>query len=111
MHKMIKAALFSTALATSAAWAHHPAADIVDEEVYAMIDALVADTPHADMVLDDMGRDMTEISVQASSIRSLETMIDDGLLDYALTLDGDVSVNISANSDGSVTMTISQRGM
>ena len=35
--------------------------------------------------------------------------IDDGLLDYALTLDGDVSVAITTNGDGSVTMTISQQ--
>ncbi len=91
------------------AWAHHPAADIVDPDIYAMIDSLVADTPHADLVFTDMGMGMTEIEVTASSIRTLETMIDDGLMDYALTLDGDVSVTIQANPDGGVTMTISQR--
>ena len=93
------------------AWSHHPAADIVDPEIYAMIDSLVADTPHADLVFSDMGMGMTEIEVSASSIRTLESMIDDGLMDYALTLDGDVSVNIRANTDGGVTLTISQRQM
>lgn len=38
------------------AFAHHPAADIVDPEIYEMIDENVADTPHADLVFDDMGR-------------------------------------------------------
>jgi hypothetical protein len=35
-------------------------------------------------------------------------MIDDGLLDYASMLDGDVGVDIDFNSNGSVTMTITQ---
>ena len=39
--------------------AHHAAEGIVDEEIYAMIDAMVADTPHADLVFDDMGGGMT----------------------------------------------------
>lgn len=100
--------LFSFAMP---AWSHHPAADIVDPEIYAMIDALVADTPHADLVFSDMGRGMTEIEVTAGSIRAMESMIDDGLMDYALTLDGDVAVTIRANTDGGVTLTISQRQM
>ena len=100
--------LFSFAMP---AWSHHPAADIVDPEIYAMIDSLVADTPHADLVFSDMGVGMSEIEVTAGSLRVMESMIDDGLLDYALTLDGDVSVSIRANSDGGVTLTISQREM
>lgn len=43
------------AFASSTAFAHHPAADIVDPEIYAMIDENVADTPHADLTFDDMG--------------------------------------------------------
>lgn len=90
-------------------WAHHPAADIVDPEIYAMIDSLVADTPHADLVFSDMGMGSTDIEITANSIRTLESMIDEGLMDFALTLDGDVSLSVQANADGSVTMTISQR--
>lgn len=100
--------LFSFAMP---AWSHHPAADIVDPEIYAMIDALVADTPHADLVFSDMGRGMTEIEITAGSIRAMESMIDDGLMDYALTLDGDVAVTVRANGDGGVSLTISQRQM
>ena len=57
------AALFST----SAAFAHHPAADRVDPEIYAMIDENVADTPHADLVLDDMGSAMEAAGAAAGS--------------------------------------------
>ena len=46
------------AMTTTGALAHHPAADIVDPEIYSMIDANVADTPHAEMVMDDMGSAM-----------------------------------------------------
>ena len=108
MKKMLVVSLLLLIISMPA-WSHHPAADIVDPDIYAMIDSLVADTPHADLVFTDMGMGMTEIEVTADSLRELESMIDDGLLDYALTLDGDVSVSINANPDGGVTMTISQR--
>ena len=109
MKKLLHTVVLLLALSAPLAWAHHPAADIVDPDVYAMIDSLVADTPHADLVFEDMGTGRSDITITASSIRTLESMIDDGLLDYALTLDGSVSVNINANRDGSVTMTISQQ--
>lgn len=43
----------------TAAYAHHPAADRVDPEIYEMIVANVSDV-HAEMVFDDMGRDVDE---------------------------------------------------
>jgi hypothetical protein len=55
---MKKSVLISTlicAVSSASAFAHHPAADIVDPEIYAMIDENVADTPHADLTFDDMG--------------------------------------------------------
>jgi len=109
LKKRLQAAVLSASLISAATWAHHPAADIVDPDIYTMIDSLVADTPHADMVFTDMGTGTTDIAVTASSIRTLESLIDDGLLDYALTLDGNVSVDIVSNGDGSVTMTITQQ--
>lgn len=42
-------------LASFSVFAQHPAGDIVDADIYAMIDKNVADTPHADPVFDDMG--------------------------------------------------------
>ncbi len=53
MKKIITTFALCLALAASPVLAHHPAADIVDPEIYEMIDNMVADTPHADLVFDD----------------------------------------------------------
>ncbi len=90
---------------------HHPAEGIVDDEVYEMIDSMVADTPHATIELDDMGdmNDLTnETTIGLPSVMSLERMIDDGLLDYAAMLDGDVTVLIDLTDRRLVEMTIIQ---
>lgn len=78
--------------------AHHMAEGMVDEEVYAMIDALVADTPHAEMI--DLPATDVDRMIGADSVQFLENMIDDGLLDYVGMLDGEVSVVIDFNVDG-----------
>ena len=109
MKKVMHVAVLATALTTAPAFAHHPAADIVDPEIYAMIDSMVADTPHADLTFADMGGGMTEITITSRTLTTVENMIDDGLLDYASMLDGDVDVGIDFNSNGSVTMTITQQ--
>lgn len=56
MKSLIQAAVFTALLASFPAFAHHPAEDIVDEDIYLMIDANVADTPHADLDFSSMGR-------------------------------------------------------
>ena len=55
------------AFASTGAFAHHPAADIVPPEIYEMIDENVSDTPHADMVFDDMGRDADDVGAAMES--------------------------------------------
>ena len=57
MKKIILATAIAMTFASSYVFAHHPAADIVDPDIYAMIDANVADTPHADLDLDALGSD------------------------------------------------------
>ena len=48
-------------LAVSAnAYAHHPAVDIVDPEVYEMIEENISEV-HLDMTFDDMGGDTTDV--------------------------------------------------
>jgi hypothetical protein len=61
MKKITYTTAILMAMMTSSVFAHHPAADIVDPEIYAMIDENVADTPHADMVFDDMGNAMDQV--------------------------------------------------
>jgi hypothetical protein len=58
MNKLTSTTAIFLAMTATSVFAHHPAADMVDAETYEMIDANVADTPHADMVLGDMGSAM-----------------------------------------------------
>ncbi len=96
MKKLVALVVVSLVLTVAAvAVAHHAAAGIVDEDIYAMIDALVADTPHGEMTLDDLGGGMTEITIGQVTIVSVERMIENDLLMYASMLDGDVTVQIA----------------
>jgi len=57
MKRLARASVLAAVLAASfSAHAHHPTIDIVADWIYAMIDANVADTPHADLELSSMGR-------------------------------------------------------
>ncbi len=67
MRKLTSTAALIVTMAATPAFAHHPAADIVDPEIYSMIDENVADTPHADLVLDDMGSAMDQAVAETSS--------------------------------------------
>ena len=108
MRKMFQAAAVAMAFTAVPAFAHHMAEDIVDDDVYEMIDSLVADTPHADMTLEDIGTNMTETTLTTRTVTEMENMIDDGLLDYASMLDGQVEVRINFNDDGSTSLSVTQ---
>jgi hypothetical protein len=56
MKSILQVAVLTSLLASFSAFAHHPAADIVDEDIYEMIDDNVLDTPHADLDFSSMGR-------------------------------------------------------
>ena len=89
--------------------AHHAAEGIIDDETWQMIDDMIADTPHADMTLDDLGGGGMEATIDVQSVNALETLLaDTNLLRMLETLDGDVTVTITFNEDGSVTMSILQ---
>ena len=106
MKKVISAAAMMM-MASSPLLAHHAAQGIVDEEIYAMIDSMVADTPHADLVFDEMpGGDM-QMTIETSEV-VLENMLDDGLLTYIGMLDGAVSVTIDFGTGNNVTMVVAQ---
>ncbi|WP_031435192.1 hypothetical protein [Methylomarinum vadi] len=94
--------LFSTSVL-----AHHPAEDIVDEDIYAMIDSMVADTPHADLTFEQR-EDAMDTTITSESMVQLDNMLEDSLMTYVDMLEGDVSVTIDFNDDRSVTMTIMQ---
>ncbi|MDP2962001.1 MAG: hypothetical protein Q8N54_04525 [Sulfurimicrobium sp.] len=58
MKKALQVAVFASLLASFSAFAHHPAEDIVDADIWEMIDQNLvdADSPHLDLVFTDMGR-------------------------------------------------------
>jgi len=96
-------------MAFGVAYGHHAAEGIVDAEVWEMIDALVADTPHATMTLDDLGGGMMELTIQTPTVRSMENMIDDGLLTYLAMLDGEVTLRIEFLPRGGMAMDAQQQ--
>lgn len=110
MKKYLVSAVLAGMLAAAPVFAHHGAEGIIDEEVYAMIDDMVSDTQHAtmDLSLPDMSGGNTEITVETQSVRDVENMIDDGLLEYAAMLDGDVSLVIEFDDRGGATVLITQ---
>lgn len=73
MKNLLLTSVITLAMGSTAAFAHHPAEDIVDPEIYAMIDENVADTPHADLTFDDMGSDTvdTGASVDTDTVDSM----------------------------------------
>ena len=109
MKKSLLISTLALGMVTGTAFAHHPAADIVDEEIYAMIDSMVADTPHATLTFDEMGGGMTETSITTDTLDTFEALIEeDNLLEYVELLDGVLDVSIRFNVDSSVTMTVNQ---
>jgi len=84
--------------------AHHAAVDIIDADLWEMIDDMVADTPHAELDFDDMGTDDTGMitTTITGTERAIENLIDDGLLDTVSQLSGDVYVTIEFTEDGTV---------
>lgn len=96
MKKIVSVIVFCLAFAVGSAIAHHPAADIVDEEIYVMIDEMVSDTPHATMEFDD---EMGTTTITADSVSEAEDLIDDGLLADLSLLDEAVTVTISYGDD------------
>lgn len=110
MKKLVVLFAFSLLYLPLQTLAHHPAADIVDEDIYAMIDEMVAETPHADIVFDDdMGGGMsTTTTTITGSLNAIESLVDDGLLDDAAQLEGDVYMTIEFTDDGTTIFTINQ---
>ena len=88
--------------------AHHAAQDILDEEIWLMIDEMVADTPHADIDFDSVGSGMIQLGINTNRVQSLEDMVEDGLLDYVQYLDGEVSLTIEFRDHNDYELIITQ---
>lgn len=89
-------------------YAHQPQDEIVDEEIYTMVDSFVSDTPPVIQAFDETGDGMTETSITADSLSMFEALAARGdLHEYVEMLKGVVDTSISFNDNGSVTMTVS----
>jgi hypothetical protein len=60
MKKLFKLSTLAVLVASANAYAHHPAADIVDPDVYAMIEENISDV-HLALDFDDMGSPSTDM--------------------------------------------------
>jgi hypothetical protein len=60
MNRIFQLSTLALLLASANSYAHHPAADIVDPEVYEMIEENISEV-HLDMTFDDMGGDTTDV--------------------------------------------------
>lgn len=109
MKKMLATSAIMMSMYAPFTFAHHPAEDIVDPDIYEHIDSMVADTPHADLTFDEMGGGVTETTITYDSVADLETMVaTDNLLEYVERLDGVVDVSLQFNPDRTVTLTVTQ---
>lgn len=108
MKHLIPVAVFATALIAMPVIAHHAAEGIVDEEIYATIDELVSDTPHADLTLDDLGPGQMQMSIDMGNVTAMEKLIAEELLSLMSQLDGEVTVTFTFTEDRSITMVMEQ---
>lgn len=92
MKRIVTILALGLAVVSTPVSAHHPAADIVDEEVYAMINEMVSDTPHATLVFDE---EMGTTTLTTPSVSDAEDFIDDYLLAALSLLEDEVTVTIT----------------
>lgn len=87
--------------------AHHMAEGILDEELYDMIDAAVANTPHAELDFTSIGG-RTEITIEAGNLMALENLVDTELISMVGMLDGQVTMDIEFTETRTIYVTIVQ---
>lgn len=109
MKKIFQLSALALLPASTNLYAHQPAADTVDEEIYTMIDHSAGNAPHANPAFDKTANEKTETSITINSLSMFETLAARGdLLEYVESLDGVVDTSISINENGSVTMTVNR---
>ena len=67
MKKLLLTTAIALAMGSTAAFAHHPAEEMVDPLVYDMIEENISEV-HLDMTFDDMGGDTTDVGSARESI-------------------------------------------
>ena len=101
MKKLLLTTAIIMAMGSTAAIAHHPAEDIVDPEIYAMIDENVSDV-HAAMTFDDMGGDTIDVGGNVVSQMEDGSMggIGENMEDIGSAMEARSEMNSMADSEG-----------
>jgi hypothetical protein len=110
MKRLLTTTLVSFAFICSSVLAHHAADGIVDDEIYEQIDALLDDTPHADMSITDLASGSTTMVIEIDDQATYDQLMDDGLDLLINDLDGDTTVIITDASDGGYIITVINSG-
>lgn len=109
MRRVVTAVLAVTLLGALPVWSHHAAEGTVDAEIYEMIDAMVADTPHATWEPPvEIGVGVFEMELTTRTSKQFESLIEAGLLTNLAMLDGEVVITMTFNQRGGVNLKILQ---
>jgi hypothetical protein len=101
MNKLTFTTAMIMAMTASSVFAHHPVSEMVDADTYELINENVADTPHIDMVVDDMGSAMDQaVSEQTgAAVDMAEASVDtDVAMDATSSIDTIDLMETVANS-------------
>jgi hypothetical protein len=108
MKKILTTTLVSIAFSCTLAFAHHAAEDAVDDEIYDQIDALLEDSEHADMSLDDLASGATTLTIEIDDDETYDQLVEDGLLQLINDLEPNtILIQTSDESDTTITVRIS----
>ena len=103
------AAILFAALFTAPVWSHHAAEGIISDELWEMIDDMLvdADSPHMDLVLDDMGRPVlvTSFEVDDEDVADVLSAIATGVADLDRGASA-ISIDIVPMSDDVTQITL-----
>jgi opacity protein-like surface antigen len=89
MKKLLLTTAIAIAMGSTAAFAHHPAAEIVDADVYAMIEENISEV-HLDMTFDDMGGDTDVMSGDTSDVGSTRSSVSSDIANYGTDMGADM---------------------
>jgi len=97
MKKVTQFTALSLVMISANAFAHHPAADIVDPEVYEMIEENISDA-HLALTFDDMGGATTTEAGSAARAREDGAAVGNDLADAAAEMEATEEINAMADA-------------
>lgn len=81
-------------LGAGVAIGHHAAQGMAPDEIWMMIDELLEGTPHAEMDITDIGPDSMDVMIMTPTVRGIQDVIGEGLLEYFGMFGSELTVTI-----------------